>query len=67
MAKELIIKTPAGYVIGYDYEYMIVQVTDDIQKAKKFTNYNIVSFVSTYADAGYGLSKKNMTILDAPR
>lgn len=53
---KLVIKTPAGYVKGFNAQHQVVQVTQDPDAAKTFTRVSATNFMDTYADAGYGLT-----------
>ena len=52
-----IIKTPAGYVTGFNGQHQRVQITNMDLRAKPFkTEKAACDWIRKYADAGYGLS-----------
>jgi hypothetical protein len=60
---QMVIKTPAGFIIGFCEEHQVIQVTQDKCSAMKFDDIDSVEdFVNEYADAGYGFVSSNYTI-----
>jgi len=54
--KVTVIKTKIGYVSRFSAQHQIVQVTDSIDKAKKFrTTADVNHWLDLYVNCGYGL------------
>ena len=59
-----IIVIDCGYVTGFDEEHMIVTTSDNPADGKKMTINEVDEFMNDYADAGYGLTSDNYTLID---
>ena len=57
------IKTPSGYVTGFNGERFIVQVNPDVKRAKRWPTIAAATcWLHGHADMGAGLSIKTATV-----
>lgn len=63
MSKRYAIKTPQGYVAGFNHTHQVVQVAGRPDRIKKFVSMtSALGFINRYADAGYGLESETAEV-----